>query len=123
MQRLTHFLLLAMLLTPIAFGCRKRDRSGDAPATANVQLDQKTATAVEQLKKLGAKVEVDGKTDPPAVSVSLGDTGTKDADLTVLADVRGLQSLTLERTKITDAGLERLKVLTGLRFLNLNETK
>jgi hypothetical protein len=37
--------------------------------------------------------------------------------------LRGLQELDLRQTEVTDAGLEYLKVLTKLRYLNLKGTQ
>jgi hypothetical protein len=40
-----------------------------------------------------------------------------------LKNLKGLQSLALSSTKVTDAGLKELRGLKGLRMLSLLETK
>lgn len=56
-------------------------------------------------------------------SLDLMDTEITDAGLVHLKDLRGLQTLNLGGTKVTDAGLVHLKGLTGLQSLTLYDTK
>jgi tRNA A-37 threonylcarbamoyl transferase component Bud32 len=91
-------------------------------------------TTAETALKLGGRIEVDdGETIsevtqqdklPPrpfrlhALNLA-GQAQVTDADLERLADVKGLRKLTLDRTQVTDAGLKQLRGLTMLQELSL----
>ena len=80
--------------------------------------------AVNAILKLGGKVYRDEKLPGrPVARVYLRDTKITDADLEDLKGLKGLRNLNLTGTKITDAGLKELKELKGLQELNLSETK
>src|SRR5947209_7558853 len=105
------------------------------------------ATAIEAIKKLGGRVEVDAKRPgQPVVGVDLDNTKVTDAGLKVLKQLKSLQfldmgdnvtdaglkelkelkhlqSLGLGYTEVTDAGLKELKELKSLQALNLRDTK
>src|SRR5437868_6633691 len=82
------------------------------------------ATAIEAIKKLGGRVEVDAKRPgQPVVGVDLDNTKVTDAGLKELKEVKSLQTLYLSVTAVTDAGLKELKELKNLQTLYLNGTK
>lgn len=58
-----------------------------------------------------------------ATVVNLSGTETTDADLDVLARLRGVERLALARTKITDAGMPKIGRLVRLKALDLGGTQ
>src|SRR5207253_160541 len=81
------------------------------------------AMAIEAIKKLGGRVEVDAKRPgQPVVGVDLDNTKVTDAGLKVLKELKSLQFLDLG-DKVTDAGLKELRELKNLQTLYLNGTK
>src|SRR5256885_1977002 len=84
------------------------------------------ATAIEAIKKLGGRVEVDAKRPgQPVVGVDLANTKVTDAGLKVLKELKelkSLQTLYLNGTKVTDTGLKELKDLKNLRTLEVGFT-
>jgi hypothetical protein len=59
----------------------------------------------------------------PVVSVELGNTRVRDADLKVLRQFPELRELHLIGTDVTDAGLREIGELRGLQMLNLRRTR
>jgi len=57
------------------------------------------------------------------LGIQLDNTSTRDADLPLLAQARGLRELSLAGTQITDQGAEALAALTRLTHLNLARTQ
>jgi hypothetical protein len=152
-KTMRNFLLsLALGLLAAAVGCLSDPWTPQRPPAATTQLSdagtrrQQTITAVQ---KQGGKIQVDaGNPDRPVVSadlhrirsagadldslatltklreLNLYETGVTDADLQRLRGMPALQVLTLSgNTKITDAGLECVQGLHGLRALHLNQTR
>jgi hypothetical protein len=58
-----------------------------------------------------------------ATVVNLSGTQTADSDLDVLNQLRGVERLALRNAPISDAGLERIGRLTGLKALDLGGTQ
>ncbi len=78
------------------------------------------AKAIAEIEKLGGKVTVDEKSPgKPVIGVDLEFTKVTDAGLARIKDLPQLQSLNLSGTKVTDVGLEHLKGLTRLQTLYL----
>ena len=75
--------------------------------------------AIEKLKTFGAKIEQDE--DGSVRKVDLKEIRIVDDNLDLLAPFTKLEELRLEKTGITDAGLEKLKQLKTLKVLNLGE--
>ena len=97
--------------------------------TVMMRNQRKQKAAAEEITKAGGKVMTEptwlGKLlrDDSLVIVTFVDlykTKTTDAGLDRLKVLTELQTLTLWDAKITDAGLERLKVLTELQSLYLD---
>lgn len=81
--------------------------------------------ALAEVKKLGGKYEVDAKAPGrPVVKVDLTRTKADDKALAVIVKgLPGLQTLELESTQVTDAGLAHLEGLTHLKELTLVNTE
>jgi internalin A len=84
--------------------------------------------AVQVIKKLGGSVAIDEKAPgKPVVAVSFASTDLTDDGLKEiagsLAALKGLKSLDLYATEVTDAGLKQLAGLSGLQVLRLSATK
>ncbi len=87
------------------------------PALADDAEDR----AVEAVTKLGGRVVRDGK-DPakPVVSLNCRGANFSDENLKeVLSGLKGLRTLNLGATKVTDAGLKELAALKDLETLHL----
>ena len=56
-------------------------------------------------------------------SVDLAQTNVTDDDLRLIVRVRSLHGVDLQKTKLTNSLLERLKSLSDLQFLNLHDTR
>src|SRR5690348_11073965 len=98
--------LVALLLVLIAL-------RGDAEGSAS-----------RTVEGLGGNVIRDPQADGhPVVSVELGNTPVKDADLKDLRAFPGLRTLHLLGTDVTDAGLREIRELKGLQTLNLRRTR
>ena len=68
------------------------------------------ATAIEAIKKLGGRVEVDAKRPgQPVVGVDLDNSKVTDAGLKVLKDLKNLRTLEVAFTAVTDTGVKELK--------------
>src|SRR5437868_1486652 len=80
----------------------------------------RAAEPVAELKALGARLLFDTKApDKPIVRVDLEGTRTGDADLVLLKSLPRLRDLDLSKTAVTDAGLVHLKDLKQLEHLAL----
>jgi len=80
--------------------------------------------AIAEIKKLGGSWAVDEQSPgKPVIKVLLSDTQITDAGLEHLKGLTSLQWLDLRYTQITDTGLEHLKGLTSLQWLELNSTR
>ena len=75
-----------------------------------------TPEQIDQLKKLGARIQLDDQ--KRVIGVNLGERKVTDADLVLLHGLDHLQELDLTRTRII-----HLKDLTTLKRLFLTETK
>jgi hypothetical protein len=81
-------------------------------------------SAVQTVEQLGGNVIRDPQADGhPVVSVELGNTLVRDADLKELRAFAGLRTLHLLGTDVTDVGLRDVKELKGLQTLNLRRTR
>jgi Leucine-rich repeat (LRR) protein len=106
--------VLAVLLACGVFGPRARAQDPKAAPEK----------AIAAIQEAGGKVERDEKgPDKPVIVVNFATTQAADDVLANLKGLSALQKLTLNGTKITDAGLEQLKGLTGLQKLYLVDTK
>jgi Leucine-rich repeat (LRR) protein len=80
--------------------------------------------ALAEIKRLGGtavrEVRDDGR---PLVKVDLSGTDAANADLAVLRQLDALDSLSLRRTRLTDAGMTHLAATGKLRSLDLDETR
>ena len=77
--------------------------------------------AVSAILKLGGAVVRDEKLPgQPVVQVQLFHKPFTDSDLKYLKELKGLQMLNLEGTRITDAGLKDLRQLKDLHWLDLS---
>jgi hypothetical protein len=93
-----------------------------ALARADEPADQEKA--IDEVKKLGGKVERNEKeAGKPVTIVNLGLSQITDENMMLLKAFPKLEKLSLNGTKITDAGLEPLKELMGLQKLYLVDTK
>ena len=93
-------------------------------AAAPLYADDAEDKAAQAVMKLGGSVVRDDK-DPahPVVGVDFTDTPVTDAGLQELADLRGLKTLDLNGCRgVTDAGLKELAALQGLMTLSLRAT-
>ena len=96
-RELFPMLAFALLVPTVLCGC-----------AAKPQTEQDKAAA--EIKRLGGHVGFDEKNPGrPVVSVQLSGSRVKDDCLRHLKGLTGLQTLNLERTQVTDAGLERLQ--------------
>jgi hypothetical protein len=78
------------------------------------------ATAVAEIRKLGGKVTFDAKSpDTSVIGVDLSGTRVTDDTLKPIGELTTLQSLYLQETGITGAGLRYLKGMKGLTTLNI----
>jgi hypothetical protein len=86
--------------------------------------DPKPAEVIAEIRQLGGTVETD-ENDPlnPVVKVSLNKTKVTDALLPKLKVFPKLRSLGLNNTDITDEGVEHLTALKSLETLNIFKTK
>jgi CubicO group peptidase (beta-lactamase class C family) len=90
------------------------------PAAPPVDVE----AALSSIQKLGGKVERDEKgAGKPVITVNLGLTEVKDADLEHLEGLATVKKLTLNDTPITDQALDHLKDLSELEKLYLVDTK
>jgi hypothetical protein len=113
----------AALLTA-AVGCRPEQgaTTTTSPDSSETSPDQETASneeaAIKAIEKLGGKVKRDDKAPgKPVISVSLSGTQVADAGLKELKEFRGLDSLDLKDTNVTDAGVADLQqALPNLRI-------
>ena len=96
-----------------------------APAhglTAEANAEQ--AKAIAEIEKLGGNVTVDEKSPgKPVISVDLQRTKVTDEGMECLTNLNQLTSLNLTATNVTNAGLANLEVLSQLQQLFLNDTK
>lgn len=99
--------------------------SADKPTTTPAMTQEQV---VAEIEKCGGKVQwgvlVPGQLWP-TVSVAFDgkkDGGVTNAGLGYLKQLKQVQQLMLDFTKVTDAGLENLKGLTTLQELDLNST-
>jgi hypothetical protein len=108
-MRTTHRVPWLMIGALLMAGCR-----GKGPVEG----------AVDMVKQLGGKVEIDANLpNKPVVTVDLRDTAVTDADLERLQALPHLQILALDGTGISDAGLESLKQCSRLERLFLRNTR
>jgi hypothetical protein len=78
--------------------------------------------AVERVRVLGGTVEVDrAMPGTPVMKVSLFSTHATDDDLVFLEGFPRLRELDLGETRVTDAGLARLKYVPDLESLDLDK--
>ena len=80
--------------------------------------------AIAEIKKLGGRVEVDGKRPGmPVVEVDLKHTKVVDASLEHLKGLTALERVFLKETTVTDSGMVYIKGLTNIEVLELSRTK
>jgi imidazolonepropionase-like amidohydrolase len=82
------------------------------------ETEEKTAAA--KIEKLGGKVGWNG--DGQVVKIDLNNTKVTDADLAILEEFPGLESLDLRITQIGDEGVAHLRTLRWLKHVNLFRT-
>jgi len=110
---------IALLLPGVV--CLCASCQGPSTPEENADPEEKAVQSIESLYGLVTRDEtLPGR---PVVEVALANTKVTDADLKVLKELKGLQSLDLGCTRITDAGLKDLKELKGLRYLKLHATQ
>src|SRR6516165_936631 len=86
--------------------------------------DNTQEQALAAVKKLGGKVQFDGKDkSKPVIAVDLDSKPLTDYELDILQAFSQLRLLSLNQTPVTDAGLKHIQGLTSLRTLNLIRTK
>jgi glyoxylase-like metal-dependent hydrolase (beta-lactamase superfamily II) len=90
-----------------------------AVAAPGVRADEAAARA--RLSELGAVITSNNNL-PPAISINLNVSKTNDTDLTVLKEIKNIQTLLLRETPITDSGLAVLRDLSALVTLDLYHT-
>ena len=98
--------LLGLLLVMGMVGCGGGAKVDEPPAQA-VETD-----LIAALEKLGAKIERNDNGDVVTVRCSWNETLT-DAGLVHLKGMTNLQTLDLQRTKVTDAGLVKALARAG----------
>lgn len=81
--------------------------------------DKAIAKAIEEIEKLGGKVETNRNGNVHKVDLSLAGEKVQDGHLVLLRVFPLLDTLDLSGTSITDAGLKHLKELDWLRYLYL----
>jgi hypothetical protein len=111
-------------------GLKNSDASELRAALQQVAFESRPAPTVDveaalsSIQKLGGKVERDDKgSGKPVITINLGLTEVKDADLEHLEGLATVKKLTLNDTPITDAALDHLKDMAGLEKLYLVDTK
>jgi Leucine-rich repeat (LRR) protein len=106
------YILLAALILAVPPGLASADEAADQEK------------AIDEVKKLGGKVERNDK-EPgkPVTTVNLALSQVTDENMAILKAFPKVQKLSLNGTKISDAGLEPLKELAGLQKLYLVDTK
>ena len=92
-----------------------------APAGLSWAADAETATAVSEIKKLGASVRYQGQ--QMEVDFHLRGRSLTDNGLAHLARLKNITGLNLKDTKITSRGLVHLRGLDKLRWLHLEQTQ
>jgi len=115
-------LLIACFTVSAGIGCCgeiKKNDANDKPKTDDKLQPGGTETsagqaaeaaAVKMIEELGGKVRVDDKRPgKPVVAVSLEGTKVTDAGLKELKELKSLRSLYLMHTKVTDAGVKELQ--------------
>ncbi len=87
-------------------------------------MDNEQEKAIAEIEALGGRVEFDEKrSGKPGIQVDFSFLPVTDAGLEQLKGLRQLQWLDLERTKVTDGSLECLSGLTQLQRLDLCDTQ
>jgi hypothetical protein len=84
-------------------------------------MDKEQEKAIAEIEALGGKVEK--SPEKPGIQVNLGFLPVTDAGLEHVKGLMQLQWLDLEHTRVTDNGSECLVGLTELRRLDLCETE
>jgi hypothetical protein len=79
------------------------------------------SSQINELKKLGARIQLDDQNR--VIAVNLGERKVTDADLVHVQGLEHLQELDLTKTRITSAGLSNLKDLKTLKKLYLTDTR
>ena len=124
-MRHLYFLLLVWSLLLSGCGESKDDAGGlvnpgGKPQSATEPNDDPVAV----IKKLGGEVTFDERNPgKPIIGVDLEETKVTDAGLVRLKGLTSLKELYLSTTEATDAGLEHLKGLTSLETLYLADTQ
>jgi hypothetical protein len=80
------------------------------------------ATAIEEIEKLGGKVETNSNGNVDKVDLARAGEKVQDGHLVLLRVFPLLDTLDLTGTPITDQGLKHLKGLNWLRYLHLMDT-
>jgi Leucine Rich repeat len=95
-----------------------------APIAARADDPGDQDKAIDEIKKVGGKVERDDK-EPgkPVTIVNLALSSVTDENMGILKAFPKVHKVTLNGTKISDAGLEPLKELADLQKLYLVDTK
>jgi Leucine-rich repeat (LRR) protein len=93
--------------------------SGEKPESV-VKKPDLQEQAIAEIRTLGGSVSVDPQ---GAVSVNLADTQVTDAGLEHLKGLTGLKVLWLGGTHVTGSGLKFLKGLANLEWLDLERTR
>jgi uncharacterized protein (TIGR03067 family) len=93
------------------------DPQPGAPVRVSVKLDKTKGDAL--LMKIAPQVKALSR----ATALSLDGSKVTDAGLASLEEIDNIEHINLERTAVTDAGLEHLRQMTKLRLLNVSVTK
>jgi Leucine-rich repeat (LRR) protein len=115
---------LSFLAQGLTVGCLFIAILAASPTRGKADDADPQAKAIEEVKKLGGKVERDEKeAGKPVTIVNLGLSQVTDESMSLLKTFPKVQKLTLNGTKISDAGLQPLKELASLQKLYLVDTK
>ena len=91
------------------------------PAQNAAARDSQDAEIARSIEAQGGRVARDQSSR--IVDVSLARTWATDADVERVANIKGLKRLDLSLTYVSDRGAERLKALTQLEELNLSSAE
>jgi Leucine-rich repeat (LRR) protein len=123
----SSFFILHSLLFLVLSGCAKNPvLSGPLPPPKQVQVEgvnPQYQSAIDDLEKRGAQVQIlEEKSDRPGLMIAFARSPATDADLEYVKPLKAV-SLNLNRSTVTEKGLECLKEMTALNVLTLGQTQ